>query len=111
MQPGSWVVDHYFVSPVQVIAGAVCGQRGRENPLTAVEINELTLGDIIISFDVREIVVVDPVVTLRPPGRLSADIDIDTNLDLGMHLAHYQAKGTDVKQFHINKTGNSAHGP
>jgi hypothetical protein len=83
MEIGPRFVDHHFVTVIKVEVAVTRGQVVREDPTAAALINELMVGHIVVGLDVRDVVIVDMVVTRRTPGGLTADVDGNTDLSMG----------------------------
>jgi hypothetical protein len=84
VHPGARLIDNHFISPVKVVPTASSGQRGGKNPFSGIQVNELMLWYVIISFNIRKIIVVRPVISGGAPLRLGAYID--SNSDLRLHM-------------------------
>jgi hypothetical protein len=98
MQPGLRLVEHHLISAIEVVATASGRQGSGKDPMAAVQVYELLLGNIIIGLDRRQIIVVDPVVTCRPPCGLSTYINIYADLDLGRCMSNDHAEGTTAQK-------------
>jgi len=67
MQIWTGLIDNNFVPMVKVVIAVSRRQRGSKNPAIAPEVHELVLGNIIININVREIIIINIVVTSRSP--------------------------------------------
>jgi hypothetical protein len=54
----SGFIDHYFITPVKIIAVEPVRQFITESPVTIVPVNELAVRNIIVGIDLREIIII-----------------------------------------------------
>jgi hypothetical protein len=69
------LVDDYLMAVIQVEVTITGGQIVGEDPTATALVNELVVGNIIISLDVGDVIVLCVVVARGAPGRLNADVD------------------------------------
>jgi hypothetical protein len=79
-----WIIDHYFVSAIEIIAPVPAGQVGSKDPLASIEVNELPAGNVVIGFYIGQVIIIGPVVSYGPPLWLGAYVY--TNAYLGSCL-------------------------
>jgi len=78
------LIKHLFVRMVKIEIAISGRELMREGPVTPAQIDELMVGNIIISLNIRDIIVLHVIISHRPPGRLLSDID--RQADLGLRL-------------------------
>jgi hypothetical protein len=72
---GLGVVDDYFVTVIEIEVVVAGGQVVGEDPTAPALVDELMFGNVVVRFDVREIIILDMIVTGGAPGGLAADVD------------------------------------
>jgi len=76
------LVDHLFMAMVKIEIAVARRQIMREGPVTPVQVDELVVGNIVISLNIRNIIILHMIISNRTPGRLLPDIDRYTYLRL-----------------------------
>jgi hypothetical protein len=74
MKIGLWFVNYYFPAMVEVKIIIAGRQFMREGPVTAVEINELMVGHVVICLNVRNVIIFYVIVPSRSPGWLNTNV-------------------------------------
>jgi len=69
------LVDHFFMAVVKIKIAIAGRQLMGERPVTPVQVDELMVGHIIVSLNIRNIIILHVIVANRSPGRLLPDID------------------------------------
>ena len=82
MQISLRLVDHLFMAMVKIEIAVARRQIMREGPVTPVQVDELMVGNIVISLNIRNIIILHMIISNRTPGRLLPDIDRYTYLRL-----------------------------
>ena len=80
VQVGLRFVDDYLMSVVEIEVMIAAGQVVGEDPAAFPLIDELMVGNIVVSLDVGDVIVFDMIVACRAPGGL--DTNVDGKLDL-----------------------------
>jgi hypothetical protein len=65
---------NHFITAIQIIPTATGRQIVREHPVGSAQINELASGNIIVTFNIREVIIVYGSITRRSPHGLGTDI-------------------------------------
>jgi len=78
IRPG--IVDHYFISPIQIVRPIPSRQGCGKHPSSAIQVNKLMPRDVIICFDVGQVIIIHPVISRGAPIGLTAYVDTDIYL-------------------------------
>jgi len=89
------IIQHHFVTPVQIIVPVDPWQRCGEDPAASVKINELPAWHVIVHIYIRQIIIGGIIITRRTPLWLYAQVYLNTNLGLAGLCKLYQTKNGD----------------
>lgn len=86
IRPG--LIDHYFITAVQIIPAIPSGQVGGKYPSPGIEVNELSAWYVVIGFYIGQVIIIGPVIPYRPPPWLCSNIDTYTYLCRRLHAGN-----------------------
>jgi hypothetical protein len=86
LQPGIALIDNYFIRFIEVVVPVLPRECRTVPPSAPVKIIITVSGDMIEYMDVREVIVLNIIVTGRSPDRLSPDVYFYTYAHLGIKI-------------------------